>query len=187
MKFRRARNNRRSSGTSTPQFSKNHSYESSGPGGKLRGTAQQLYEKYVSLARDVGTGLNADRVLAESYYQFAEHYYRILLEIRRFEVGEADTQPSKSLPQRDTAFMEQPHGSEGSSMVAQASGEASSSSGDAAADLPDFITGPQADPASQQSAAHQSPPRRRARTKQAPPLSQASAQGSSQSSSQGSR
>lgn len=42
----------------------------------MRGTAQQLFEKYLQLGRDATGG--GDRVLAESYFQHAEHYFRIL-------------------------------------------------------------------------------------------------------------
>jgi hypothetical protein len=43
---------------------------------RLRGTAQQLFEKYLQLGRDATSG--GDRVMAESYFQHAEHYFRIL-------------------------------------------------------------------------------------------------------------
>lgn len=41
-----------------------------------RGNAQQLMEKYLSLARDASS--SGDRVLAENYFQHADHYYRVL-------------------------------------------------------------------------------------------------------------
>ena len=50
--------------------------ESSGPEGKVRGTAQQVYDKYLTLARDALS--SGDRVAAEMYSQYADHYYRIL-------------------------------------------------------------------------------------------------------------
>jgi hypothetical protein len=51
-------------------------FDSSGPEGRIRGNAHQVYEKYIGLARDaVSFG---DRVAAETYYQHAEHYYRIV-------------------------------------------------------------------------------------------------------------
>lgn len=56
--------------------SKNQSFESNGPDVKVRGSAQQVLEKYLSLARDASS--SGDRVTAESYLQFAEHYYRVL-------------------------------------------------------------------------------------------------------------
>ncbi|WP_333490062.1 DUF4167 domain-containing protein [Acidocella sp. MX-AZ03] len=43
---------------------------------RVRGTAQQLYDKYTQLARDAAS--SADRVLSEGYYQHAEHYFRIV-------------------------------------------------------------------------------------------------------------
>lgn len=42
----------------------------------MRGTPQQIIEKYQSLARDKAT--SGDRVLAEAFLQHAEHYMRIL-------------------------------------------------------------------------------------------------------------
>jgi hypothetical protein len=55
---------------------RNHSFESNGPDVKVRGNAQQVVEKYLTLARDATSA--GDRISAESYYQHAEHYYRIL-------------------------------------------------------------------------------------------------------------
>jgi hypothetical protein len=57
-------------------MNRNHVFDSSGPDMRLRGTAQQLFEKYLQLGRDA-TG-SGDRVMAESYFQHAEHYFRIL-------------------------------------------------------------------------------------------------------------
>jgi hypothetical protein len=53
------------------------SYESNGPDVKVRGTAQHVAEKYLQLARDAQS--SGDTVASESYFQHAEHYYRILL------------------------------------------------------------------------------------------------------------
>ena len=55
-------------------LNRNHVFDSSGPEMRLRGTAQQLHEKYTQLARDASSG--GDRVTGEAYYQHAEHYYR---------------------------------------------------------------------------------------------------------------
>lgn len=52
------------------------SYESNGPDVKIRGTAQQVAEKYTTLARDSHSA--GDRVMAENYLQHAEHYNRII-------------------------------------------------------------------------------------------------------------
>ena len=53
-----------------------HTFDSNGPDGRVRGNARQVYEKYLSLARDASSA--GDRVAAEAYYQHAEHYFRIL-------------------------------------------------------------------------------------------------------------
>lgn len=52
------------------------SYESNGPDVKIRGTAQHIAEKYLQLARDAQS--SGDPVMAESYLQHAEHYFRII-------------------------------------------------------------------------------------------------------------
>ncbi|GAB6854590.1 hypothetical protein JCM15831A_16140 [Asaia astilbis] len=82
MKRMRSRHHRPSSGGGarhsngqTP-LNRNHVFDSNGPDMRVRGTAQQLFEKYLQLGRDAtGTG---DRILAEAYFQHAEHYFRIL-------------------------------------------------------------------------------------------------------------
>nr|WP_267879889.1 DUF4167 domain-containing protein [Acetobacter papayae] len=71
-----------SSGSSSRQSSgqipmnRNHVFDSHGPDVRVRGTAQQLFEKYLQLGRDA-TG-SGDRVAAEAYFQHAEHYFRIM-------------------------------------------------------------------------------------------------------------
>ena len=57
-------------------MNRNHVFDSSGPDMRMRGTAQQLFEKYLQLGRDATSA--GDRVMAESYFQHAEHYFRIL-------------------------------------------------------------------------------------------------------------
>jgi Domain of unknown function (DUF4167) len=57
-------------------LNRNHVFDSSGPDLRIRGTAQQLFEKYLQLGRDATSG--GDRVMAEGYFQHAEHYFRIL-------------------------------------------------------------------------------------------------------------
>lgn len=51
-------------------------YESNGPDVKIRGSAQQIADKYSSLARDAQS--SGDRVMAENYLQHAEHYNRLI-------------------------------------------------------------------------------------------------------------
>ncbi len=51
-------------------------FDSNGPNGRLRGNAYQLNEKYLALARDAHS--SGDRIMAENFFQHAEHYYRVL-------------------------------------------------------------------------------------------------------------
>ncbi len=51
-------------------------YESNGPDVKIRGTAHHVGEKYLQLARDAQS--SGDPVMAESYLQHAEHYFRLI-------------------------------------------------------------------------------------------------------------
>jgi hypothetical protein len=51
-------------------------YESNGPDVKIRGTAHHVAEKYLQLARDAQS--SGDPVAAESYLQYAEHYFRLI-------------------------------------------------------------------------------------------------------------
>lgn len=59
----------------------NRVFDSSGPDGKVRGTPQQIIEKYLQLHRDAQ--LSNDRVNAENFAQHAEHYLRMLAEAQR--------------------------------------------------------------------------------------------------------
>ena len=65
---------RRSGGGGQNNVNRNTTFESNGPEGRLRGNAQQLFEKYTALAHDAQT--SGERVLFEAHSQFADHYYR---------------------------------------------------------------------------------------------------------------
>jgi hypothetical protein len=67
----------------------NRVFESAGPEGKVRGTPQQIIDKYQGLARDAQ--LAGDRVAGENFLQHAEHYSRLLGEAQR----EQDDQRSR--------------------------------------------------------------------------------------------
>ena len=56
--------------------SRTNTFDSNGPDGRVRGNARQVYEKYLTLARDATSA--GDRIAAEVYHQYAEHYFRIL-------------------------------------------------------------------------------------------------------------
>jgi hypothetical protein len=59
----------------------NRVFDSNGPEGKVRGTPQQIIEKYLTLARDAQ--LSNDRVAEQNFLQHAEHYTRMLGEAQR--------------------------------------------------------------------------------------------------------
>ncbi len=59
----------------------NRVFDSSGPEGKVRGTPQQIIDKYNQLARDAQLG--NDRVAAENFQQHSEHYLRLLNDAQR--------------------------------------------------------------------------------------------------------
>lgn len=85
-------------------------FDSNGPDVRIRGTAHQVAEKYMTLAKDAASA--GDRILSESYLQHAEHYQRIIISFgdhvqeRRpasFDGSDSDSNP---YAQRD----EQPSG-----------------------------------------------------------------------------
>lgn len=73
--MKRSRGRRRHNGGQNHN-NPNRSYDSNGPDVKIRGTAAQVCEKYQTLARDATSA--GERILAESYQQYAEHYLRIV-------------------------------------------------------------------------------------------------------------
>ena len=91
------RRNRRSGGGN------GNNSESNGPSIKVRGSSKQIYEKYLSLARDARS--SGDTVLQESYSQHAEHYARLLLESGKFE---KNGNSSNSKPPSDYKNGDQP-------------------------------------------------------------------------------
>lgn len=71
-------------------------FDSNGPDVRIRGTAYQINEKYVTLARDATSA--GDRVLAESYLQHAEHYQRFINEMTE-EFNQYNQQNPQAQPQ----------------------------------------------------------------------------------------
>ena len=59
-----------------PNFKRNNNYA---PKGRNKGNVTQQYNKYLKLAKD--TFSTGDRIQAEYYYQFTDHYYRLMLEL----------------------------------------------------------------------------------------------------------
>ena len=71
------RNNGNNSYRSQQQIShRSQTLESNGPNIKIRGTPHQIFERYVTLAREASS--SGDRVAAENLYQHAEHYFRVM-------------------------------------------------------------------------------------------------------------
>lgn len=86
-------------GNGQQPLNRNHVFDSSGPDVRLRGTAQQLFEKYLQLGRDATSA--GDRVAAEGYFQHAEHYFRILGAMNA-------AQQQQAQQQQDRRYREQP-------------------------------------------------------------------------------
>jgi hypothetical protein len=76
----------------------NRVFDSSGPEGKVRGTPQQIIDKYLIHARD--SQLSNDRVAAENFMQHAEHYTRMLAEAMREQVAEQEVRRLQDLQQQ---------------------------------------------------------------------------------------
>ena len=57
------------------QINRNTTLDSNGPDVRLRGNAQQLHEKYTSLGNESAAA--GERISAEAYYQYADHYFRV--------------------------------------------------------------------------------------------------------------
>jgi hypothetical protein len=77
-------------------LNRNHVFDSNGPDLRIRGTAQQLFEKYLQLGRDATS--SGDRVMAEGYFQHAEHYFRILNAMN--QAAQQSQPPNGQQPQR---------------------------------------------------------------------------------------
>ena len=86
-------------------MNRNHVFDSNGPDLRIRGTSQQLFEKYLQLGRDATSG--GDRVMAESYFQHAEHYFRILN-----AMNQAAQQNQQNGSQQQQGGQRRPYGNE---------------------------------------------------------------------------
>ena len=68
-------------------------FDSNGPDVRIRGTAHQVTEKYLTLAKDAAS--SGDRTLAENYLQHAEHYQRIINSWVQEETGNQQNSDNK--------------------------------------------------------------------------------------------
>src|ERR1700732_2765522 len=72
----------------------NQTFDSNGPNIKIRGSAHQIFERYLALAREATA--SGDRIAAENFYQHAEHYFRI--DNARREGNQQGTLPRPTTP-----------------------------------------------------------------------------------------
>lgn len=84
--------------------SRHQIFDSNGPEIRIRGTAWQVYEKYLGLARDAQA--SGDRVMTENHLQHAEHYYRIILAISEATGSEAFPQQQQQQRGRSSEGVE---------------------------------------------------------------------------------
>ncbi|MBL4617264.1 MAG: DUF4167 domain-containing protein [Robiginitomaculum sp.] len=95
MKRGRPRNNQGRHQNQNRKPNPNKALESNGPGIKVRGAASTIFEKYTQLAHDATTA--GDRVGAEYYYQYAEHYGRLV----QAQLQEREKREEEQKAQRD--------------------------------------------------------------------------------------
>ena len=96
---RRHNNNRSGRSVALQQITRFTIWDSSGPLGKLRGTALQLAEKYQAGAKDAQT--QGDDVLLQTCQQYADHYLR--LQNIAIENEQAKMKPvEQSVPENET-------------------------------------------------------------------------------------
>ena len=90
-------NNRRHNGGGHQNPNKH--WESLGPNVRIRGSATQIYDKYIGLSEDAKR--NGDRVLVENLKQHAEHYLRLV------NIQQAQKQERQERYERQQAQAEQ--------------------------------------------------------------------------------
>ncbi|MAF98544.1 MAG: translation initiation factor III [Micavibrio sp.] len=74
-------------------------FDSNGPDVRIRGTAHQVTEKYMTLAKDAAAA--GDRIMAESYLQHAEHYQRIINSWEEAAPERSQRQEKSTSPEMD--------------------------------------------------------------------------------------
>ena len=74
-----------------PNFKRNNNFVSKN---RNKGNITQQYNKYLKLAKD--TFSSGDRIQAEYYYQFTDHYYRLMIELGINLEDQYNTDESKS-------------------------------------------------------------------------------------------
>ncbi|MCB1591912.1 MAG: DUF4167 domain-containing protein [Alphaproteobacteria bacterium] len=94
---RRQRN--RGNGGRRSNHQRTQVYDSNGPDVRIRGTAHQVCEKYLALAKDASS--SGDWIMAENYYQHAEHYQRIINGFDEGSESDSDHNPRREFRRED--------------------------------------------------------------------------------------
>jgi hypothetical protein len=74
-------------------FGRHSTIESHGPDGKVRGNAQQIIDRYTTSGKEALR--ESDFVLAESFFQHADHYRRLLSQMRPIDPPTESAKPNK--------------------------------------------------------------------------------------------
>ena len=77
-----------------PSFKKNGGYQNYR--GRNKGNVSQQYNKYLKLAKEAFR--SGDRVQSEYYYQFTDHYYRLMIELGISIEENIAIEDNKSIP-----------------------------------------------------------------------------------------
>ena len=105
--YKRNRNRNQNRRNGNGSSSKSTNIDSSCPDVRVRGSAIQVNEKYMALANDAS--MSGDRIKAESFFQYADHYYRVYMlanggiDPRKTPVEENNTIGSNNLPEAETS------------------------------------------------------------------------------------
>ena len=103
--YKRNRNRNQNRRNGHGSSSKSTNIDSSGPDVRVRGSAIQVNEKYMALANDAS--MSGDRIKAESFFQYADHYYRVYMlanggvDPRKTSVEENNTIGSNNLSETE--------------------------------------------------------------------------------------
>lgn len=93
---------KKNNGRTTYKSSRRPTYKKSGGyqnyKGRNKGNVSQQYNKYLKLAKE--SSRSGDRVQAEYYYQFTDHYFRLMVELG-ISVEENNQSEEVKLPSND--------------------------------------------------------------------------------------
>jgi len=101
---------------------RNQIFDSSGPDVRVRGNAHQVFDKYQALAREAAA--SGDRIQAEAYWQYADHYFRLIQTMGGF--GQRNNQGWGDGGGEEGQQAQQPSGQGGQANQANGNGHAQS-------------------------------------------------------------